>query len=373
MKVLQIAFYSWEECIHIANALAREAEVCLMLPRVQAEPYQKLLNRAVNYQPFDKPRLRQPWAMPGMVRTLLKRIDDFQPDVVHLQKGHLYFTFALPYLRRKYPLVISIHDPRQHVGDWHSHREPEIIMDFAYRQAHRVIAHNEPMKQLIMEHLRIPEELIDITPLIALGDAADHPVATHDASDDENLILFFGRIWAYKGLAHLIEAEPLITAQVPGAKIVIAGEGENLAHYRRMMTNPDNFLVFNGWIPHEDRETMFARASVVVLPYIEATQSGIVPVAYAHGKPVVATTVGGLPFQVEDGHTGFLVPPGDSEALAARIVQLLKDKQLRRQLGANGKRKLEMECSGPVFAQQTMETYRRAVAQTPIGPGKRAR
>lgn len=373
MKVLQIAFYSWEECIHIANALATEAEVCLMLPRAQAESYRQFLNPAVNYQPFDKPRLRQPWSMPGMVRTLLKRIDHFQPDVIHLQKGHLYFSFALPYLRRRYPLVISIHDPRQHVGDWHSHREPQIIMDFAYRQAHRVIAHNEPMKRLIVEHLGIPEERIDITPLIALGDIALGDAADHHATDgDENLILFFGRIWAYKGLAHLIQAEPLITAQVPTAKIVIAGEGEDLTHYRQMMINPDRFVIFNGWIPHEDREEMFARASVVVLPYIEATQSGIVPVAYAHSKPVVATNVGGLPSQVEDGHTGFLVPPGDSEALASRIVQLLKDKRLRHQLGVNGKHKLEMECSGPIFARQTMEIYRRAVEETPVGPGKRA-
>lgn len=357
MKVLQIAFNSAELCVHIANALALETEVCLMLPRQQAEPCLKWLNPAVDFQPFDKPRLRQPWLQIGFIHNLLKRIDALNPDIIHLQKGHMYFSFVLPYLRRKYPLVISIHDPRHHIGDISSRLTPQPLLDFAYRQAHRVIAHNEPMKEMIVKELGIPEEKIDVMPLIALGD----PEAVKEADDNENLILFFGRIWAYKGLTHLIAAEPLITARVPNAKIVIAGQGDDLDRYRRMMVNPDNFIIHNGWISNEDRAELFSRASIVVLPYIEATQSGVIPVAYTHAKPVIATTVGGLPTQVDDGHTGFLVPPGDVEALAEKIVQLLEDKPLARRLGLNGKRKQETEWSGPVLARQMVEVYHKTI------------
>ena len=62
-----------------------------------------------------------------------------------------------------------------------------------------------------------------------------------------------------------------------------------------MMVHPERFIVHNEYVSDEKRAELFRRASVVVLPYIEASQSGIIPIAYRFGKPVVATTVGGLP------------------------------------------------------------------------------
>jgi glycosyltransferase involved in cell wall biosynthesis len=99
---------------------------------------------------------------------------------------------------------------------------------------------------------------------------------------------------------------------------------------------------------------------VVVLPYVEATQSGVIPVAYSFGKPVVATTVGGLPAQVDDGKTGYLVPPRDERALADAVVRLLCNRDLRRQLGANGKRKVTAECSPEIVARNTLAVYQLA-------------
>ncbi|HFE54124.1 MAG TPA: glycosyltransferase, partial [Bacteroidetes bacterium] len=69
----------------------------------------------------------------------------------------------------------------------------------------------------------------------------------------------------------------------------------------------------------------FAAADAVVLPYLTATQSGIVPMAYAYGVPVITTSVGGLPEVVEEGRTGLLVPPGDAGALAQTIVRFCRD------------------------------------------------
>jgi glycosyltransferase involved in cell wall biosynthesis len=78
-------------------------------------------------------------------------------------------------------------------------------------------------------------------------------------------------------------------------------------------------------------------------------------------KPVVATTVGGLPEIVDDGRTGYLVPPRDERALAAALVRLLRDDVRRRQFGLNGKRKLEEECAPAVVARQTLDVYRKAL------------
>ena len=106
---------------------------------------------------------------------------------------------------------------------------------------------------------------------------------------------------------------------------------------------------------------LFRQANVVVLPYIEATQSGVVPVAYTFGKPVVATTVGGLPEQVEHEQTGLLVPPRDERALADAVVRLLKDRDLRHRMGQNGKRKLEREWNPEVVARRTRVVYAEAL------------
>jgi len=170
-------------------------------------------------------------------------------------------------------------------------------------------------------------------------------------------VLFFGRIWPYKGLDHLIRAEPLISARVTDVRFVIAGRGEDFARYRAMMRDPDRFTVINEFVSSERRAQLFAEAAVVVLPYVEASQSGVIPIAYAHEKPVVATSVGGLPEAVEDGRTGFVVPPRDERALADAVVQLLEDRRLRRAMGAAGRRKLEDEWSPAKVAEATLRVY----------------
>ena len=127
------------------------------------------------------------------------------------------------------------------------------------------------------------------------------------------------------------------------------------------MVHPERFVVYNEYVSDNVRATLFQQASVVALPYIEASQSGVVPLAYMHMKPVVATTVGGLPEMVEEGRTGFLVPPRDERALAAAVVRLLRDSNLRRQCGLNGKRKLDEECAPAAIACQTLDVYHRAL------------
>jgi glycosyltransferase involved in cell wall biosynthesis len=193
--------------------------------------------------------------------------------------------------------------------------------------------------------------------MIALGDDRAQP----RVCEDDHQILFFGRIWEYKGLEYLIRAEPLITARVPDARIVIAGRGEDFARYRRLMVHPERFTVYNEYVSDSQRAELFQRASVVALPYIDASQSAVIPVAYTYAKPVVATSVGGLPELVEDGRTGFLVPPRDERALADALVCLLRDKELCHQMGAHGKRKVATECSPESVARQTLQVYQRAI------------
>ena len=226
MKVALLSFDFGEYCVRLASALAPEARVLLLLPRNLAAPYLARLDRAVSFVPFDKPRLRQPLRQIRTARTILRHIESFDPDVVHFQHRHVWFSLALPLLRA-YPLVITIHDPRHHLGDRESQKTPRLIVDFGYRRADQIIVHGKRSRQVVVDELRIPYERVRIIPHIALGDDAAHT----QVKEDDHLILFFGRIWEYKGLEYLIRAEPLITAQVPNARIVIAGRGEDFRRF----------------------------------------------------------------------------------------------------------------------------------------------
>lgn len=356
---MKIAFLSYdfpEYCIRHANAMSADHQVLLMLPGNVAEEYRHLLEPAVHYEPFHRPRYRQPFRQLATVIRILHKVRAYKPDVVHFQNGHLYFNLALSLLK-KCPLIITIHDPRQHLGDDESNLTPQALMDYGFKKADRVIVHGTALKPLVVNELGFKDHLVHVIPHVAIGDRKiDVPV-----TDDGNTLLFFGRIWEYKGLAYLIRAEPKISAEFPNLRIVIGGQGQDFDRYRRIMVHPDRFEVHNEWIGADQRARLFAAASIVVLPYVEATQSGVIPVAYTYAKPVIATRTGGLPDMVEHGHTGLLVPPRDSDALAEAVIALLRNEPRRLAMGRAGRDKLQRECSPQVVTRQTLDVYRETI------------
>jgi glycosyltransferase involved in cell wall biosynthesis len=120
--------------------------------------------------------------------------------------------------------------------------------------------------------------------------------------------------------------------------------------------------VHNSYIEADKVSALFQRASLVVQPYLEASQSGIVPIAYRHARPVVATRVGSIPEVVEDGVTGLLVQPGDEHALALAVITLLQDDALRQKMGLQASEKLSRDLSWEAIAQKTRMVYERALA-----------
>jgi glycosyltransferase involved in cell wall biosynthesis len=256
--------------------------------------------------------------------------------------------------------VVTFHDVKPRVG------EMSLLLKFmlrcARRSSDRIIVHGEKLKEQMIKEYGLPDEKVHAIPI------GEHEVAPfkkyerNNLKENGDLILFFGRIWKYKGLEYLIKAEPMITKEVPDAKIIIAGTGEDFKKYEEMMANRDNFIVYNYRIPYKEGAELFQRCSVVALPYIDASQSGVIPTAYGFKRPVVVTNVGSIPEIVDDGVTGFIVPPRNTEALADAIVKLLKDKDLRKQMGENAYKKLKTDLSWDNnIADKTIEIYKKAI------------
>src|SRR5580704_794683 len=359
LRIALISYDFGEYSVRLASALAQHAEVLLVIPERMVGPHISKLNDAVHLLSFPNPRLRQPIQQFRTIRALFQKIHRFAPDVIHYQGTHLWFDLAFPLLRR-YARVFTIHDFEPHPGDQLSSKTPLWIEMFARRQADEFIVHSRQLRDLVVRKLPCGPERVSIIPHIQIG----KEFASTETGEEENLVLFFGRIWEYKGLEYLIRAEPLISARVPDVRILIAGQGEDFSRYARMMLHPERFIVDNTYISEERTAQYFRRASVAVLPYIEASQSGVIPLAYSAGKPVVATRVGGLPEMVEHGRTGYLVPPRDIAQLAESVISLLLDTQLRHHMGANAKRKIETECSPDVIAKKTIEVYCRVVEKS---------
>jgi glycosyltransferase involved in cell wall biosynthesis len=358
LDVTLVSYGFAESVVPLAAAVAQHARVQLILPDGQAARAQAVDGVADTFM-FPKPRLRQPVRQAALALKVARRIAAFAPGVIHLQQGHLWFNLLLPYLKA-YPLVLTVHDARPHPGDRATTKTPQFVFDFGYRRADQFIVHAEHVKQQLTTQWHYPVDDIHVIPL-AFPDVPSQSPALE--GDRTYTILFFGRIWPYKGLEYLIDAEPHVADQLSAFRIVIAGTGEPFDRYQRMMANPDRFAVEYAFIPDERREELFAQADVVVLPYIEATQTGVVPLAYRRGIPVIATDVGGLPEVVEDGRTGLLVPPRDPRALASAIVTLA-DPGRRREMGRHARRFFEQHFGLGAIGSRSMAVYRRAAQRS---------
>lgn len=146
--------------------------------------------------------------------------------------------------------------------------------------------------------------------------------------DNENVLLFFGFVREYKGLKYLIEAIPTVIEKIPDIKLLVVGEfaGDKDKYLDIMQREKveEYIQIYDGYIPDQEVEKFFAASDIVVLPYISATQSGIVQIAYGFEKPVVVTNVGGLPEVVKNGKTGYVVEAENSEAIAQAIIKFFE-------------------------------------------------
>jgi len=147
---------------------------------------------------------------------------------------------------------------------------------------------------------------------------------------DERVILFFGYVRRYKGLHTLLDAMPAILNSIK-VKLLVVGEFyDDEEKYRAQIVEKglqENVLVHSDYVPNEEVNKYFSAADIVVLPYISATQSGIVQIAYQFDKPVIATDVGGLSEVVLDGRTGYIVKPEAPEAVADAVVRFYQERR----------------------------------------------
>ena len=201
---------------------------------------------------------------------------------------------------------------------------------FALAPADAWLVHSEP-DRLGLESLRLPGRIIvsPQPPGLGFGDPIDKEKAKTLLGLSGNTLLFFGLVRRYKGLPHLLEAMPLVLQKVDCTLLVVGEfyEGKDRCmHLIDALGLASNVRVIDRFVSDDEVSLYFSAADLVVLPYELATQSAIIPIAFAFERPVVATRVGGLPEAVRDGETGLLVEPHNPVDLAEAIIRFYGDR-----------------------------------------------
>lgn len=336
MKALLLVSELEDYTISFVNGVAKHLPVVLGVPHRRYAHLASWFGPEVDLRLLDWPRHRA-LSNPLFLFNLTRLIRRERPSIIHLLSNTtIWLNFAAPFWR-PIPLMTTIHDVNLHPGDAETQVMPTWASNWIVRQSGDVVVHGEGLKRMAVQRYAKEPDHVHVLSHPAIVRYAD--LARREnmkrREDGAFRVLMFGRIFAYKGLEHLIRAEALLKDAIPNLRVTIAGRGDDPWEQRSLMGDPERYDIRRGYIEDPEVAQLFLDADVVVLPYTEASQSGVLNLAAAFGKPVIVTDVGELRTSVEPNGLGMVVQPGSPECLARAIRILAESPTLRDGFGAN--------------------------------------
>lgn len=262
------------------------------------------------------------------IHKLVEKID---PDVV-LVDSHMLTYAVTSFLYRK-KTVLLVHDPFLHSGE-------KFFIDNIFRRLYfslikTKILLNKNQKAEFINYFKQDESHV-FTSFLSIYNYLTYFSKKSEKNSGSFNVLFFGRISPYKGLKYLFDAfsEILQLKEFNNITLTVAGSG-NFDFDIKPYTAFPQIKIINEFVQPDLLAELVQNSSVVICPYTDATQSGVVMSAYAFKKPVIATRVGGLPEMVDDGITGLLIAPKDSRAIKEAVLKLYNHPDLLQKMEKN--------------------------------------
>lgn len=286
-------------------------------------------------------------------------------DVVHLNvapDGSTWRKMAFRAVARLFGLPVVLHLHGSAYDEYFRKcgpRQQRVIRAF-FANADAVLVLGQFWRRFVVEELGVADARAVIAP-----NGVPSPAVKADPTHAVPLIVTAGELGLRKGTDVLIEALAGLPARLDW-RAELAGNGE-VETYRRRAEQKGiaDRVTFHGWLWEDEVTAMMARADIFTLPSREENQPVAILEALARGVPVVSTTIGAIPEQVDDGRTGLLVPPGDPAALRDAFAALLADPARRAQMGSSGVAAFEARFSIARCAEIIADTYQRVL--TPDG------
>lgn len=301
----------------------------------------------------------------GAMRDLRAAICDLDPDVVHFGGPHMWNVPLLRALSAQgIPVIHTLHDLDPHRGSGYGallHVWNRLVI----RSADHILVHGQTYRQRLLD-MGVPPERVTWTPLLHLFLGGTLLEMTSDLAasvEYEPWALFFGRLIPYKGLDYLLTACALMDGRgISGSCVVVAGAGDLADLWAGPL--PERLALRNRLIDDEEAVDLFSRCGLLVLPYVDATQSALVAAAYYFHKPVIVTRTGALPEYVDEGRTGYVVEPDHPASLARCLDRMLGDPAGLARMGAAGRawydaRRAEEE-------RALIQMYQRLARKSPV-------
>ncbi|MFS4416350.1 glycosyltransferase family 4 protein [Maribacter sp. 2307ULW6-5] len=256
-------------------------------------------------------------------KAIKKFIRAIRPDFIHLDDFSSRQLFLLPFFYgRKKKLVLNVHDPEVHSGEF---RLLPYMYRFAlYRMISTFVVFSEHSKTSLQRQLGRNKKVVDIK---LLPYTVYRSFSRNSEMGAGEHIGFFGRISPYKGVEIFVDAIAIVHRERPDVQFHIGGK--TIANYQPDFLGLDlpNVTIENKFLTNAEIVDIIQKSKLIVCPYLDATQSGVIMTAYAMNCPVLVSNVGGLPEYVDHGKTGMVLEENSPEALAKTLLQLVEDKE----------------------------------------------
>jgi D-inositol-3-phosphate glycosyltransferase len=269
------------------------------------------------------------------------------PRTIHILWNNKFQVFDRTLLMLFYKLigkkiVFTAHNVNAGKRDGNDSLLNRLTLKIQYSLSDHIFVHTEVMKTELNMDFSVPNDKISVIPFGINNTVPNTALTVNDArkmlgiKPGDRTLLFFGRIAPYKGLEYLISALAALSQKKIKFRLIIAGHVKQLTPVGTSKTSCNGYwdgilenIARHGldeqiikrieFIPDEETELYFKAADVLILPYADIFQSGVLFLGYSFGLPVIATDVGSLKEEIIEGKTGFVCPPKDPPALASAI------------------------------------------------------
>lgn len=275
--------------------------------------------------------------------AIKKAIKEFKPDIIHIQSLDDRVTPSIISAIKSVPVIITIHSYNLLKPFKKNVPSPLFRLywyfkcyfnSFFLRQIQLFIAPHKYFMNLMEKENFRPNTLV----------YCGKKLFTYSKLQYKRNLLFCGRLTKEKGINYLIQSMPRIINNFPDVKLTIAGSGSQRKELEYLICklNISANVIFVGRINNKKLQKFYSESDIILVPSVWDEPFGLVGVeAMSVGRPVIASNVGGIPEWLDDGKTGFLVDPGNSEQIAGKVIELFSDRKLLEQMGKNARKKAE--------------------------------